>query len=240
MKIGPNARALLTNLYLTWDQGDHVLITGGTGSGKTLLAHYLDEIRVARGGSVVVFICKLRPDDTIKTYYTKKKGWVRWKTWKKFPLSRENRILLWPDVEGKTPEEAVRIMRREFRTALAQIGSRGDWTVHIDEGLFMTAPHELGFAGTIGTMYSLMRSSKATMITLAQRPSNLPLSIYANTYHSFVGSAKEAGDVKRLADLNSSISSKEMQQLIRANGMHDFLYVKSNSDEIPRKINLAQ
>lgn len=237
MKIGPQSREQLARLSVVWNQGDHALITGGTGSGKTLLARQLDEIRLRRGGSVVVFVCKLQPDETITEHY---KGWVRWKTWKKRPNAVENRILFWPDVEGKSPEEAIEIMKREFSRALNEIGKVGKWTVHVDEGLFVTSPSYLGLGPVIGMLYALMRSSKGTMICLAQRPAHLPVSIYANLSHAFVGRASELPDLKRLADMDSVTNSKVLQRMISQNGKHDFIWIPVGVDWPPERINLAR
>lgn len=235
MLIGPKSKEQLNRLASVWRQGDHVLVTGGTGSGKTLLARYLDEIRIKAGGSVVVFVCKLDTDETIKDNY---KGWVRWTTWHKNPSLRENRILFWPKVEHKTPREAVAVMKREFQYALDQIGKTGRWTVHIDEGLFVSSPSYLGLADTIGMMYALMRSSKGTMITLAQRPSHLPVAIYPNLSHAFIGRASELPDLRRLADMDGKTNSKILQARISHNSKHEFTWLAIGQDWEPETVNL--
>ena len=212
------------------------MITGGTGSGKTLLARELDQIRLDRGGAVVVFVCKLKPDDTIRDNY---KGWTRWTSWKKNPTMTENRILFWPKVENLPLKDAVKLMKTEFEHALDEIGKIGKWTVHIDEGLFVSSPQYLGMGSTMGMLYQMMRSSKGTMITLAQRPSHLPVSIYANLSHAFVGRASELPDLKRLADMDSMVNSKVLQRMINQNGKHDFIWIPIGSDAEPERMNLA-
>lgn len=235
-RIGPVARNQLARLAAVWEQGEHVLITGGTGSGKTLLARQLDDMRIARGGSVVVFVCKLQPDATITGEY---KGWTRWTTWHKNPLVHENRILFWPKVEKLTPTQAVAVMKREFTRALDEIGKTGKWTVHIDEGLFVSSPHYLGLGNVLGMMYALMRSSKGTMLTLAQRPAHLPVTIYPNLSHAFVGRASELPDLKRLADMDGATNSRALGNMIRENGKHDFIWIPIGRDWPPERINLA-
>jgi energy-coupling factor transporter ATP-binding protein EcfA2 len=236
VKIGPRARSQLTRLALTWQQGEHALVTGGTGSGKTLLARQLDEIRLQRGGNVVVFVCKLKPDETIDEYY---KGFTRWTTWHKSASVTENKILFWPKVEKLTPREATALFKREFEKALGEIGKAGKWTVHIDEGLFVSNSAYLGLGNVLGLMYALMRSSKGTMITLAQRPAHLPVAIYANLSHAFVGRASELPDLKRLADMDGSTNSKALQKMIQDNGRHDFVWIPIATDSPPERINLA-
>jgi len=237
MEIGPRAKASLSQLSRVWKQGQHVLITGSTGSGKTRLAREVDDIRLRRGGNVVVFLCKTQPDPTIEQDY---KGFTRWTTWHKRPSVKENRILFWPKVEGKSFDEAIVIMRREFKHAFAEISKTGRWTVHIDEGLFVTSPHFLGLSNEVGLMYQFLRSAKGTMIALAQRPAHLPLTIYSNISHAFIGRASEAADIKRLADMGGRTSSRTLQRMISENGAHDFLWIPIGTNADPVRINLAE
>ena len=139
-----------------------------------------------------------------------------------------------------SPTAAIELMKREFSKALEEIGKTGLWTVHIDEGLMVSSSAYLGLGNTLGLMYALMRSSKGTMITLAQRPSHLPVAIYANIQQAFVGRASELPDLKRLADLDGHTNSRELQRLISNNGKHDFLWIPIGTDWQPEKINLRQ
>lgn len=235
--LGPRARGTLSSLSVRWKQSEHVLITGGTGSGKTVLARHLVGIRLSRGGSVVIMLAKLNTDSTITDHF---RDFTRWKTWKKRPKAHENKILFWPDVEGKTATEAKAIMRAEYEYALNEISRVGKWTVIIDEGLFTVSPDGLGQGAIIGALYQLIRSANGTMITLAQRPAHLPLSIYANSTFAFVGQAREQADLKRLANMDVSIPSKQLAEMIAHNGRHDFLLLSTKDDVLPERINIAK
>jgi DNA polymerase III delta prime subunit len=221
---------------MQWSQGDHVLVTGPTKSGKTELTRRLDQIRIDAGSYVVVFVCKLQPDETILKSYA---GWTRWTRWHKRVKPTENRILLWPRVEGKSVDEAMALMREVFEEALKEISKTGKWTVHLDEGLLLSSPHFLGLSDLIGMMYALMRTAKATMITLAQRPAHLPVAIYPNLSHAFIGRASELPDLKRLADMDGP-SSRQLRDVIMANGTHDFTWIKVGSKEPPEQVNLIR
>lgn len=237
VRIGPRARAQLSRLAMEWHQGEHVIVTGRTGSGKTRLVRELVQLRLDRGGSVVVFIAKLQPDETILRDY---KGFVRWKTWKKHPNVTESRVLFWPDVEGKTPTEARDIMKREYAHALGEIFKVGKWCVVIDEGLYTTSPSGLGLSDAISHMFQLIRSAKGTMIICAQRPSHLPLSIYANVSQAFVGGAWDDADVKRLVNLDGAGDRRSLADKIRALGPHDFLWFDVAAHRRPEVLNLAK
>lgn len=234
--VGRITHQQMTRLGTTWRQGGHVLITGGTGSGKTRLAREILEQRIKRGGYVVVFVCKLS-DETIDNDY---RGFKRWKTWKSRPRVDENRILLWPAVEGLSVRDAFHVWREEFRKALDEISRTGKWTVQIDEGLFVSSSAFLGLSVELGMMYQLMRSMKGTMITLAQRPAHLPVAIYANIEHAFVGRASELPDLKRLADLDGPTNSKELRDIIALNGRHDFTWIPVGPGWPPEQVNITR
>ena len=131
-------------------------------------------------------------------------------------------------------------MKVEFQKALRAISVKGHWTVHLDEGLMMSESKQLNLGADIGAMYALMRSARGTMITLAQRPANLPLSIYSNLSYAFVGYAREQSDLTRLANLGSRLSARELANVIQKNGRHDFTFIDAVNNSLPTKINLAR
>jgi hypothetical protein len=110
----------------------------------------------------------------------------------------------------------------------------------IDEGLFVSSNAYLGLSDQLGMMYQLMRSAKGTMVTLAQRPAHLPVAIYANIEHAFVGRASELPDLKRLADLDGPHSSRELQKVIASNGRHDFTWIPVAPGWPPEQVNLRR
>lgn len=220
--LGQVARMQLARLELIWDQGEHVLISGGTGSGKTRLAREIIEQRIKQGGHVVVLFGKMQPDDTITEHYS---DFKRWKTWKKNPHVTDNKILLWPAVEGKDVEDAAELMHNVFKDALREIGKTGKWTVVIDDGLFMTSPHFLRLGNTVAMMHMLVRSARGTLLTLVQRPAHVPVTIYSNITYAFVARASERNDVMRLAELGGRENSRALAKRIQENGPHDFTWI---------------
>lgn len=236
MKPGPRTREQLARLASEWKQGEHVIISGGTGSGKTLLARHIDQIRIDRGGKVVVFVCKLQRDDTLANDY---KGFTRWSTFKKNPSPHDKGVLLWPDTsKGKTIPEKQEIQREEFARAMDMLSDVGRWNLHVDEGLYICDPEFLNLRGRLAMLHAMGRSSKLTITTLVQRPSNIPLIIYGSASHAFVGRTREQVDMQRLAQMGGKASAKELSARIASQGRHDFLWLPVAPDWDPEPVNL--
>lgn len=237
MQPGPNARAFLARYKRELKQGQHALISGPTGSGKTELASQLMNCHSERGAFTVAFICKLRPDETLVKSY---RNWTRWKTWKNRPRPYDNRILLWPDVENRPAREALAIQRDVFRKAMDNITSVGDWSVYFDEGLHMCDPSFVGMNRDIAMAHALGRSANLSFTTSVQRPVHLPLILYGSASHVFVSNTTEESDLKRLSNLDTKYGRKQLEPMIAALPEFNFLWVNARGKEPPMPIDLAK
>ena len=239
IRTGLKTASQMRRLKAVWKQGEHILISGGTGSGKTALARRIVKIREDRGGHVVVFCMKPLEDETIVNEYA---DYDRWKTWHKRPKSYENKILLWPDVRKAKgdKDEILEIQREVFQKAFNGINDAGKWTVQVDEGLYATNPQFLGMSDNLAMAHAIGRSGRLTMVTLTQRPSHLPLILYGSASHAFVGRTREASDQKRLSELGARENGKELAERIADQGRHDFLWIPVAPDWPPERVNLTE
>ncbi len=236
MKLGPVAREQLARYERAIRQGQHTLISGATGSGKTELASQLLGCQARKGAYVVVFVCKLQPDDTLLKSY---RDFVRWTSWRK-PRPYERKILLWPKVEGKPYGEALAVQRETFRKAWDAISATGKWTVYFDEGLYMADPTFLNMGKDMAMGHALGRSGDLTLVTATQRPAHIPLIIYGSATHVFVANTNEDRDLSRLSNLDSSFGRKQLEPVVRGLKEHDFLWVSARSESPPEVLNLAK
>lgn len=234
---GPIFSEQMRRLGQVWKQGEHVLISGPTGGGKTTLARSVVQQRLIRGGHVVVMVGKLREDKTITSEYA---DWTRWKRWKKRPRVYENKILLWPDTKMLGARNALAHQKEIFSEAFDQLSKVGTWTLQIDEGLYTASPSYLNMGHEMGIMHALGRSSNLTVVTLTQRPSHLPVVIYSSASHAFLGRTREPLDIKRLSGLEGRENSKELGMRLSAQAKTDYVWVPIAPDWPAESVNVTR
>lgn len=233
---GPRWNAHMDLMRKEWHQGGHVLVSGGTGSGKSVLARELYELRIRNGGFAVVFYCKLKDDHTFLDEY---RGWKVWDKMKKHPRKNERRIILKVNGKGLTPREILEKQRDVYRDALDTIASVGHWTVGYDEGLYFTEPQFLNLGHDMAMQLALGRSSGVTNIVLTQRPAFLPLLMYGSASYVYTAMTKERVDQERLARLSATESSVELMDRISALHEHEFLWTPARAQTPSEVVNVA-
>jgi energy-coupling factor transporter ATP-binding protein EcfA2 len=239
MRLGPEADNQLQRFGFVYKQGQHTLITGGTGSGKTELARQVVQKRIEKGGHVIVFVAKPRDDETIVKSYSKKDGWIRYTRWPPFFRSLETKILIYPDVTKYEGRDLLRHQKEVFQKAFDKVGKIGTYTLQVDEGLYTCSSRSLNMSNDLAQLFNMGRTSNLSIVLNAQRPSHLPLESYANSAHVFAGRTRESADLKRLAEIGGKYSVKELTGKLSNQGFHDFLWIPVVTDGEPERVNLA-
>lgn len=148
---------------ITWKQGEHVVVIGRTGSGKTFLIRTLIELR-----QYVVFF-RTKPDSNKFPTLDLVRRADAMKHWK------GERLLLEPDYK----RQAV-----EGYNMLENAWNDGSWTVVVDELWYVE--HELGLEPYVVRMLTQGRSKAITAVLGVQRPVDISRFALSETKHLFI------------------------------------------------------
>jgi hypothetical protein len=204
-----------------WEQGEHMLICGTTGSGKTRLESQVLECR----DYVVVFAVK-RYDDTLKVFLedplpTMRHKYKKYTTWP--PLYSHTHVVLWlrPMKLDDIPQQRI-----QFKEALQRVYLSGGWCVALDDAGY--ASGFLKAAEDMGILLNQGRSSKLSIVPVVQQPhsviAKLPSESLRQTRHKiFFDYSKNKTEVKSCAEI-VGIEPREMEYLMRQLPKYGFLY----------------
>lgn len=145
-----------------WEQGQHFIILGKTGGGKTALELALLELRInERQGNAIAIGTKAR-DPTLRGT-----GWSIITEWPPTYAQRQtHHVILWP--RYTRPSEAAATNGRVIRDALDEIMIEGAWSVGVDEMAYLV--ETLGLRVVLDEYWNGARASDISMIAATQRP----------------------------------------------------------------------
>jgi energy-coupling factor transporter ATP-binding protein EcfA2 len=193
-------------------QGEHVTIIGPTGSGKTLLAKRLIQVR-----SHVVGL-GIKPRDSSMEDLMQA-GWHRVDKWSARPKSA-TRVLLWP--KTGTLDETRKIHRERFTELLEAVWKQGGWCIWTDELRYLT--HNCRMLELYQQMYVTSRSNKISLVSAAQRPKWIPLEAMSQASHLILYRTGDESDLVRMGGLNGN-NAKQVANTVADLPDHTFLYV---------------
>lgn len=192
--IGKSWDTFLDDFRGEWKPGQHVAIIAPTGQGKTtVLVTLLDRCR-----SFVLGFDPKGGDDTLA-----KTGFPRLSSWP--PPSKDyDRMAKGEPVKYLVGPKIQKLAQRPgLITAQAQalIGAwdDGGWTVAIDE--LQIAADKMGQADDIDNLLIAARTKKVSVVSLFQRPADVPRAAYQMASWIFLGLTLDVDTINRLAEI---------------------------------------
>lgn len=188
-------------LPVHWRPGEHILVIGQTGRGKTYLAARLLKLRP----HVVAFKTKDDPEDAVTW-----RGYARIRRSRDIDNVRHDRFLLMPG-------PALADKAREGRELLARIKRQRHWCLYIDE--MLTAEHRLRLTDPIEELLTEGRSAGISIVAGAQRPVDISRYAGAMASHAFVFRG-DGGDARTIGERLTS----DLRPIVPRLGDHEFAF----------------
>jgi len=194
-----------------WEPGQHVLLVGPTGSGKTVAAEDMLLLR-----KYVVIIATKAKDKSLDAY--KEAGFKPLEEWP--PAWNIKRVLFWrkPKALGDFATMQIGIYK-----LLNDVYQHGGWTVSFDDLVFVTGTLKL--KEPIRMFYTQVRSMDVSIVSLLQRPFWAPLEAISQSTYALIFAANDEHDVHRLSE-GLSVGYKQLLEAIRSLGPFEFIFVR--------------
>lgn len=187
-----------------WKQGEHVVIVGDTGSGKTYLESKILPLRDH------VIVLRTKPDDV------KFAGFHKVDTVDKLGNIKYNKYLLTPKYD---------LQQFQLAKAMDLAWREGGWTIAIDETYYATEILRLG--RPINKLLTQGRSKHITIVCGMQRPAWISRFALSQATHAFIFRCEG----RDLTTLSQSLSPRIVKPVEELSG-HDFVYFNRATREI--------
>lgn len=201
----------------TWEQGEHVMVNGPTGVGKTtLIAGILPARRY-----VIFFVTKIY-DKTISNSFKDYEIIHEWP-----PKFQHERILLWPKVTKNMGMLRIAAeQKRVFTKAMDGIFTDLNWALVFDEQNYICK--DLGLETQNKMFQHQGRSSGLSCINGAQRPAFVPLITMSGSTHYFLWKNTLKADLDRLSDIGG-VDKREIAENMLTLSKHQFIYLNKTT-----------
>ena len=221
---------------LSWHPGEHTVLIGPTGRGKSTLAKALLEYRESRNAHVLIIATKAKNSFEALTpggvYQSKRKlrqhprGYYLTKSWKRADLAGHERIVLWVPYKGTG---SVAKQKEQSSEALQDVMTQGGWTVYIDELRWFV--DRMGLKDWIVDLWTQARELGVSVIGSTQRPVWVTRDVYANSTHFYIWGTEDDDDLRRLSGIGGMDNSVVRNAVAQLQG-HDVLYIDSLRKEM--------
>lgn len=210
----------------SWEQGEHVVIAGPTGTGKTFFAQPILDIR-----DYVCVIAVKPKDDTLERFkQSHLYGYKRYAIIKKWPPRYGvNRFILWEKPKGlqKLKEQAEKL-----HTALNEMYREGGWCIYIDDTGYVTGT--LGLGRAVGVLLNQGRSSGLSIVICVQRSTSViarvPKEAFSQPRHKLIFKYENRDELRAVSqvvdvDLKTLEFYMDLLQSYYPKGYTDFIYI---------------
>jgi energy-coupling factor transporter ATP-binding protein EcfA2 len=204
-----------------WKQGEHVILIGSNGTGKTVLNKHLLRYRAKRKGYMCVFGTK--PEDEELTDLIKSLHFMRVRDNNNWGPTQYPRLLLWPEAGDF---QNLSRQRQVFLRALQGMWRRGKWTACLNELRYLTEHLKLKLE--MNTLYLQARASKFSLTAETQRPRNVPLEAFSQSTHDFFAPCRDDEDLKRISGIGNA-DTKLIRNTVQSLDMFEFCYVNAKT-----------
>lgn len=200
-------------------QGDHVTIIAANGQGKTTIALEVVETRKYVLGLFT------KPRDPIIDALVSR-GWRRTSS---LDIRVENgelvdrRVAFHPVFRHGTIREKRQRQGRAIKEALDYAFEAGGWCVLADESIWLVRHLKLG--DELEAYWYQGRTSKISLVAVAQRPRHVPLAALSQAEHIFLGRIGDVEDVRRFGEIGGVIDPALIRQAVRELERYEFLYI---------------
>lgn len=198
-----------------WEQGQHVLISGPTGSGKTYVAEDIKEIR-----QWLVVIASKKKDETLDGY----SGFHKTDKWP--PHFNTRMVLFWRKPKNI---EDLQGMRVAIYRVLSDVFIVGGWTIYFDDLAFISGT--LKMDRQLRMMYTQVRSNNTSLVSSVQRPWRVPVECISQSKYIFLFQTQDDKDIERIAQ-ESGQSVFNLKKQAKEIGQYEFLFIEHGKPPI--------
>lgn len=228
-------RTWYTSFQSTWRQGEHVVLIGSTGTGKTTVAHTLLDTRT--------YVCALaikRKDDTLDRFRNGPLyGLSRYKVITRWPPDFiYHKVILW--IKPKDINDSTVQAERLYK-AINEIYLDGNWCLFIDDTGYVAG--QLGLNKALVVLLNQGRSSGISTVVAMTRPSSVvarvPKEALTQPRHKIIFKYESTTEIKICAEI-AEIDWRHMVSLQHSLEFHgskrysDFLVFSNGTITIVR------
>lgn len=201
----------------SWRQGEHVTLLGSSGSGKTLAASRILDLRQ------YVLAIATKPRDENLEALVRRRGYYRAKRWPVDPR-RHPRVVFWPPSGGLSEIEQ---QSDAILDVMDDVWHSGGWALYFDEVDEIT--NALGLERETKRMLRQSRSSKVSVVGATQRPRGIPLEFYSQATHLFFWQQNDKADLDRIADIGGQTNRAAVRDTVATLQRFQVCYVNTRT-----------